>query len=31
VTKDQVVYVTVSGPDGLKTEESFKLTVKDKG
>ena len=31
VGKDQVVYVTVLGPDGLKTEESFKLTVKDKG
>jgi hypothetical protein len=29
LTKDQMVYVTVSGP-GLKTEESFKLTVKDK-
>jgi hypothetical protein len=29
--KDQVVYVKVSAPDGLNTEESFKLTVKDKG
>ena len=31
LAKDQLVYVTVTGPDGLKTEESFKLTVKDKG
>jgi hypothetical protein len=30
LAKDQMVYVTVSGPDGLKTEESFKLTVKEK-
>ncbi|MFO0982890.1 MAG: hypothetical protein U1E76_14360 [Planctomycetota bacterium] len=31
LTKEHLVRVTASGPDGLETEESFKLTVKDRG